>query len=133
LGIVRSQIKIERIFSLVGMHTNFWRCHLHTDNLERLIFVSKNWQNNFRISSFPTNLVKFVEANVNLKEELKSLRDLLMDMKLWTCEQIFYVIVFIYIFHFDIYFSFSFSSLNNIFLTKYVKFKLLIFRTIFNW
>jgi hypothetical protein len=35
LGIVGSQIKIERIFSLVVMLTNFWRCHLHTDNLEK--------------------------------------------------------------------------------------------------
>ncbi len=43
LGIVGSQIKIERIFSLVGMLTNFWRFRLHTDNLERLISVSKNW------------------------------------------------------------------------------------------
>jgi hypothetical protein len=82
LGIVGSQIKIERIFSLVGMLTNFGRCHLHTNNLERFIFVSQNWQNNFRITSFPTNLVKFVEANVKLKEELKSLKDLLMEMKL---------------------------------------------------
>jgi len=131
LSTVGSQIKIKRIFSLVGMHTNFWRYHLHTNNLERLIFVSKNWQNNFRISSFPTNLVKFVEANVKLKEELKSLKDPLMEMKLWTCKQFFYVIVLLF-FHFDIYFSFSFLSLNNIFFTKYVKFKILIFRTISN-
>jgi hypothetical protein len=43
LSIVGSQIEIEKIFSLVDMLTNLWRCHLHTNNLERFIFVSKNW------------------------------------------------------------------------------------------
>jgi hypothetical protein len=41
LGIVRSQIKTERIFSLVGILTNIRKCNLQSKNLENLIFVSK--------------------------------------------------------------------------------------------
>jgi hypothetical protein len=89
---------------LVGMLTNFGRCHLHTYNLERFIFVSQNWRNNFMITSFPTNLVKYVEANVKLKDELKSLKDLLMEMKLWTCKQIF---MLFFLFFFTLIFTFK--------------------------
>jgi len=39
---VGSQIEIERIFSLVGIFTNFKRCRLQTKNLKKLIFVNKN-------------------------------------------------------------------------------------------
>jgi len=41
LSVVEFQIEIERIFSLVGILTNFMRCHLQTKNLEKLIFVNK--------------------------------------------------------------------------------------------
>jgi hypothetical protein len=64
LGIVESQIEIERIFSLVDIFTNLRRCHVQTNNLERLIFMSKNWQNDFRVGSFPNNLVEVIKANV---------------------------------------------------------------------
>jgi hypothetical protein len=49
LGIIGLQIKIEWIFSLVGILTNFRRCHLQTENLEKLIFVNKNWPNDPKI------------------------------------------------------------------------------------
>ncbi len=42
LGIVGSQIEIERIFLLVGILINLKRCHLQLENLNKLIFVNKN-------------------------------------------------------------------------------------------
>jgi len=37
-----------------------------------LIFVNKNWPNNFRIGcKSPCSFVDFIETNANLKEELK--------------------------------------------------------------
>jgi len=47
---VGSQIAIEKIFYLVGMLTNLKRCHLQSNNLDKLIFVSKNWANDPRVS-----------------------------------------------------------------------------------
>jgi hypothetical protein len=96
---------------LVDMLTNLWRCHLHTNNLERFIFVSKNWWKDSRISSFPTNLVKFIKANVKLKEELKSSKNLLMEMKLWACKQFFYVTIH---FFFSFWYLLSFSFFYKI-------------------
>jgi hypothetical protein len=49
LGVVGFQIEIERIFSLDGMLTNLRRCHLQTENLEKLIFVNKIQPNDLRI------------------------------------------------------------------------------------
>jgi hypothetical protein len=49
LGIVGSQIEIEWIFSLVENFTNRRRCCLQIENLEKLIFVNKNWLNDPRI------------------------------------------------------------------------------------
>jgi hypothetical protein len=45
LGIIRSQIEIERNFSSPSRLPNLRRCHLQLNNLERLIFVNKNWPN----------------------------------------------------------------------------------------
>jgi hypothetical protein len=42
LGIVGSQIETKMIFTLVGIFTNLRRCHLQSENMEKLIFVSKN-------------------------------------------------------------------------------------------
>jgi hypothetical protein len=36
-------------FSIVGIFINLKRCHLQSKNLEKLIFVSKNLQNDSRI------------------------------------------------------------------------------------
>jgi hypothetical protein len=43
LGILASQIEIERIFSIARALTTFKRCQLQTDNMDKLIFVHKNW------------------------------------------------------------------------------------------
>jgi hypothetical protein len=42
LGIVCSQIKIIFFFSLARIFTNLRRCHLQSNNFNKIIFVSKN-------------------------------------------------------------------------------------------
>ncbi len=45
---------------------------MQTENLEKLIFVNKNWPNDLRIGcKSPSNLLKFLERDVNLKKEFK--------------------------------------------------------------
>jgi hypothetical protein len=62
----------KNIFSLVGILTNLRKCRLQIENLEKLIFVNKNWPNDPRIGcKSPSNLVEFLEKNVDLEEELK--------------------------------------------------------------
>jgi DNA modification methylase len=47
---------------LVGIFTNLKRCHLQSNNLDKLIFVSKNWPNDLRVScSSHTSLIMLVE------------------------------------------------------------------------
>jgi hypothetical protein len=57
---------------LAGILTNLRRCHLQTENLEKLIFVNKNWPNDLKIGcKSPSNLVEFLEKDVDLKEQLE--------------------------------------------------------------
>ncbi len=61
LNIVGSQIKIERIFSLMRILTNQRRCHLQLDNLKLFIFVSKKLPNDLRVGCKPlSNLVELL-------------------------------------------------------------------------
>ncbi len=72
MGVVESQIEIDRIFSLVGILTNLRRCRLKTENLKKLMFVNKNWSNNPKIGcKSPSNLVEFPEKDVDLEEEFE--------------------------------------------------------------
>jgi hypothetical protein len=62
LGIIGSQIDIERIFFLVRIFTTFRKCHLQIEKLEKLIFVNKNWLNDLRIRcKSPSILIEFFE------------------------------------------------------------------------
>jgi hypothetical protein len=72
LGIVGSQIKIERIFSLASILTNLRRCSLQLENLEEKKFVNKNWPNDVKVvcKSF-NDLVEFIEKNEQLEEKLQ--------------------------------------------------------------
>jgi hypothetical protein len=46
---------------------------LQTENLEKLTFVNKNWPNDLKIGcKSPSNLVEFLEKDVNLIEELEN-------------------------------------------------------------
>jgi hypothetical protein len=60
---------------LAGIFTNLKKCHLKTENLEKLIFINKNWPNDSRIGcKFPSNLIEFLEKD-NLEEELEKFED----------------------------------------------------------
>jgi hypothetical protein len=69
LGIVGSQIEMQKIFLLASILTKLRKCHLQLNNLERLIFVRKNWPNDFRIDSKPpSNLVELIEKDLDFGE-----------------------------------------------------------------
>jgi len=69
LSIISPQIEIERIFSLVGIFTNFKKCRLQLDNLDKWIFVNKNWPSDLRIDCKPfSNLVELIEIDGELKK-----------------------------------------------------------------
>ncbi len=72
LGIIRSQIDIERIFFKTRILTSFKRCYLHLECLDKLIFVKKNWPNDLRIRcKSHSSLIDIIEIDVNLDEELE--------------------------------------------------------------
>ncbi len=55
---------------MVGILTNLKRCHLQIENVEKLIFVNKNWHNDFRLGcKSPSNLLEFLERDMDLEEE----------------------------------------------------------------
>jgi len=57
---------------LGGILINFRRCHLQIENLEKLIFVNKNWPNDHKIRcKSPCNLLEFLENDINLEEEFE--------------------------------------------------------------
>jgi hypothetical protein len=60
-------------FSLVGIFIDLRKCQ-RLDNLDKLIFVDKNWPNNCRIGCKPFfSLVELIEVDIKLKEELKKI------------------------------------------------------------
>ncbi len=66
LGIVGSQIEMERIFSLVGTFASHKECILQSKNLDKLIFANRNWPNDPRIGcKSPSNLVELFETHVD--------------------------------------------------------------------
>jgi len=70
--IVGSQIEIEKILSLAEILISFRKFHLQSENLDKLIFVNKNWPNDLSIRcKFPSSLVDIIETNANLKEEFE--------------------------------------------------------------
>jgi len=45
---------------------------LQTENLEKLIFINKNWLNDSWIGcKFSSNLIEFFEKDINLEKELE--------------------------------------------------------------
>ncbi len=49
LGIVGSQIEVERVFNIVGIYMNLCRSRLGTKNLEMIISIYKNWHEDARV------------------------------------------------------------------------------------
>ncbi len=63
LGIVGSQIETKKILSLAEILTSLRKCCLQSENLDKLIFVSKNWANDPRIGcKSPSSLTNFIES-----------------------------------------------------------------------
>ncbi len=62
----------ERIFSLVIILTHLRRCCLQSYNFDKIIFVSKNLPNYFRVGcNSPSSLIKLIEVDLALNEELE--------------------------------------------------------------
>ncbi len=56
---------------MAGILTNLRKCRFQIENLE-IDIVNKNWPNDPRIGcKSPSNLVEFLEKDVDLEEELK--------------------------------------------------------------
>ncbi len=67
-SIVRSQIKIKRFFSLRGILTNLRRCRSQPYNLEKMIFINKNWSIEPRDGCKPPfNLVELIEKDLDFE------------------------------------------------------------------
>ncbi len=75
LGVVGFQIEIEIFFSLARILIDLRRCCLQIENLEKLIFFNKNQPNDLKIGcKFASNLVEFLEKDVDLEEELEEFK-----------------------------------------------------------
>ncbi len=76
MGIVGSQIEIEKIFSFAGSFTDLMKCCLQTKNLKKLIFMKKSWPNDSRIGcKSSSHLLEFLEMDINLEEELEEFEE----------------------------------------------------------
>jgi hypothetical protein len=72
IGFLVHQIETKRIFSLVGILINLRRYRIQLENLEKLIFVNKNWPNDYRVGcKSPSNLLELSGIDANLEEELE--------------------------------------------------------------
>ncbi len=48
------------------------RCCLQLDNLDKIIFVSKNWSNDLRVGcGSPSSLIELIELDVALQEKIE--------------------------------------------------------------
>ncbi len=58
---------------------------MQTENLKKIIFVNKNWLNDLRIGCKSlSNLITFLERDINLGEELKKIEDdFEKDVEIW--------------------------------------------------
>jgi len=74
LRFVGSQIETKRIFFLANIFTNLTTEDVvyNKKNLEKLIFLSKNWLNDVRDVDCKTffNLVELIASQIDLEEEL---------------------------------------------------------------
>jgi hypothetical protein len=71
LRIIGSQIQRENIFFSIGIFIILRGCHL-VKNLDKLIFVNKNWPNDPKISyKSPFSLVELIEIDVDLEKEIE--------------------------------------------------------------
>ncbi len=70
-GLLGLKLRLKGFFFWTKIFTNLRRCHSQAENWQRLILVSKNWSNDFRIDlKPPSNLVELIEKDLNF-EKLK--------------------------------------------------------------
>jgi hypothetical protein len=54
---------------LVGIFTNLKKCCLQLNNLDKIIYVRKNWLSDPRVGcNSPCSLIELIEVDVALKE-----------------------------------------------------------------
>jgi hypothetical protein len=68
LSIVRSQINIKRFFSLRGILTNLRRCCSQPYNLEKMIFIYKNWSIYHRDGCKPPFILELIEKDLDFEK-----------------------------------------------------------------
>jgi hypothetical protein len=69
-GIVSYEIVTKKLFSIINILTHLKRsCFHQLDNLEKLIFVRKNWFNEVRVAYEACyDLVELIESKIGLEE-----------------------------------------------------------------
>jgi intracellular sulfur oxidation DsrE/DsrF family protein len=69
LGLIGSQIDIERIFSIIHILTNLEKYHLQLENLENLISMTKNWPNDVRVGvQAHSSMLELINCELDFKE-----------------------------------------------------------------
>jgi U3 small nucleolar ribonucleoprotein component len=74
LKIAKSHIETKHIFTnLTSIPTNLHQCRLQINNLEKLIFIHKNWTHDPRLSfkGGPKSTVYMIELEIDLKKNWK--------------------------------------------------------------
>ncbi len=68
---------------MAGILTNLRRCCLQIKNLNKLIFVNKNWPNDLQIGcKFAFDLLEFFKRYMNFEEELEEFeKDEIVEMQ----------------------------------------------------
>ncbi len=61
---------------MAGISTNLRRYHLQSNNLDKIIFVTKNWPSDPKVGcNSPSSLIELIEADFALEEELEQYED----------------------------------------------------------
>jgi hypothetical protein len=84
LEIAKSHIETKHIFStLTSILTNLHQCMLQINNLEKLLFVHKNWLHGPRLSckGGPKSMVDMIELEIDLKKELEEEYEKIIEKK----------------------------------------------------
>jgi hypothetical protein len=70
-GIPASQVETEKIVSIFGILTTLRRCRLQIDNLDKLIFVNKNWSSDLHVGCLKLfDLATICEVKSDLTNKL---------------------------------------------------------------
>ncbi len=71
MGIVVSQIEIERIFNMVGVITSLRHCWLGIKNLDKFVFIMKNWLDDPKFGC-ATSLPNSIEEYLKIENDMIS-------------------------------------------------------------